>query len=210
MYLKACYHHHSKNQSLKEYKELLKDLTNLNLRRISKFNALAMYGALQCVKHLEIPQELDIYSSSRHGAIKDIAKALKDLNSPLQAIMPFDFLNISSSNIGFYLSKTLNSVGNNISIYSKEHSLQRAFELAFYALQNGNSQNILLGYIDEALEDVNNKEVISNKENYTYDISTWFLLSMDPKNALIKITDIKAFENVTNFKKSCDDFIFGT
>lgn len=201
MYIKAFFKHHTKSKPIKEYKDLLKDLTNMNLRRTSKYNALAIYGALKCVKNIDIPHNLDIYSSSEHGAIKDISVVLEELNSQFQTIMPFDFLAISSSNIGFYISKALDSVGNNISITSKGTSFIKAIELAYNTLQSNNSQDILVGYIDEALDELNHEEITANKEQFSYDKSYWVFLSNNNENALLKIDSLDIFNDLDKLEE---------
>ena len=53
MYIKYFFKHETPSKSEKDYKALLKEITTLDVRKISKLNLLAIYGAIKTLKDKE-------------------------------------------------------------------------------------------------------------------------------------------------------------
>ncbi len=79
--------------------------------------------------------------------------------------MPFDFLNINSNNVSFYVSQALESKGKNMVLTSHDLSFEKALELALFDLEIDEVKDALIGNVDESLDGINNfNKYISNVE----------------------------------------------
>ncbi len=198
MYISATFNETFQNNNVKEYKQLLKQLTNKQFRRISKFNAMAIYGALQCLQNKEYDTNINIYTSSEYGCIENMNTVLMQVSKKDEIVMPFDFLNINGNNVGFLVSEALKTHGNNFYITAEDVSFEKAFELAYFDIFIDKTNEALVGAIDESLnyiKDINS--LIKNPEcQTTYDGIAWFQLSKESTNALAKIENIETFYNL--------------
>ena len=55
MYIKNIFKQISENKSVREHRAQLKAITSLNLRRNSKFNLMAIYGAIKTLENYGFP-----------------------------------------------------------------------------------------------------------------------------------------------------------
>ncbi|WWW11069.1 hypothetical protein V7P26_08615 [Arcobacter cryaerophilus gv. pseudocryaerophilus] len=62
MYIKYFFKHETPSKSEKDYKALLKEITTLDVRKISKLNLLAIYGAIKTLKDKEHKKDLNLYA----------------------------------------------------------------------------------------------------------------------------------------------------
>ncbi|AXH13847.1 hypothetical protein CP985_08180 [Malaciobacter mytili LMG 24559] len=204
MYIHSISNILNSNKQIKEYRDELKKLSSINLRRSSKFNILAVYGALLCTKDISLEDNIGIYVATESGPISDVDKVLSIVNEPNNMIMPFDFLNINTNNVSFYVSKAINANGKNMVITSKNFSFEKALQLSKFDLEINEVTNVLVGAVDESLENI--------KEYKTYlpeffnknpkDGSLWLYANNNPVNALAKIDDICEYSNFLEFKNS--------
>ena len=191
------------NAPIKEYRELLKPLSNINLRRSSKFNILAVYGAILCLSNKELSSNMGIYIATEYGPIMDVNHVLDTVTSESNIVMPFDFLNINSNNVSFYVSKALNANGKNMVLTSQDLSFEKAMQLAFFDLQLNEVEETLIGAVDESLEDIENyKKYTANVLNKpSKDGSFWFYGNSCPAGAIAQIKSIKEYSNINEIKK---------
>lgn len=192
------------NTPIKEYRELLKPLSNINLRRSSKFNILAVYGAILCLSNKELSSNMGIYIATEYGPIMDVNHVLDTVTSDSHIVMPFDFLNINSNNVSFYVAKALNATGKNMVLTSEELSFEKALQLAHFDLKTSEVEDVLIGAVDESLED------IENYTNYTSNVlnkpssdgSFWFYGNLTSTNAIAQIECVKEYSNFNQIKES--------
>lgn len=156
-----------KNQDISVYKELLKDLTTINIRRSSKFNLLAIYGALKCVEGTEYSENLSVYIITKYAPVTSVAKVLQDQKDG-HHITPFDFLNINGNNASFYVAKALNAKGKNQVITTKNNTLEDIIELAKLDMELGDIDDALVGLVDESIDGI--------LDGSSEDISHWVYL----------------------------------
>ncbi len=91
MYIHKTYTLNNENQSIKTYKSALKEISKINLRRSSKFNILAVLGALQCMDNKNFSDNMGgIYVASEYGSITSVKTVLEQV-SQNSIVMPFDF-----------------------------------------------------------------------------------------------------------------------
>lgn len=73
MYIKYFFKHETPSKSEKDYKALLKEITTLDVRKISKLNLLAIYGAIKTLKDKEYKKDLTLYASSNFACIHPVS-----------------------------------------------------------------------------------------------------------------------------------------
>ncbi len=194
MYIKYFFKHETPSKSEKDYKVLLKEITSLDVRKISKLNLLAIYGAIKTLKDKEYKKDLTLYAASNFACIQETYKILQELKSQ-NPVMPFDFLNINTNNMGFYIQKALGSSGDSYGIASGFLSFERALFMAFLEYKNGIKKEFLVGEIDSALQNLPNLERFKNIDNnINNDISNWFYLSSNPSKT--KISQVHFFKTL--------------
>lgn len=200
MYIKTIYKQVNENKSAKDYKKDLKEISSLNLRRNSKFNVMAVYGAIKALNNVKYKDTLSTYLSSEYGCIEDLLKVLNQINSDDSMIMPFDFLNVNTNNTGFLISQALKTVGNNINITCEDLSFEKAFELAYFDFHFKKVDEVLIGGVDESLNNVPSSNfVINNLENLvSKDGSSWIYINEDKTDSLAKV---KYFDFFTDLNK---------
>lgn len=158
------------NQDISVYKELLKNLTTINTRRSSKFNLLAIYGALKCVDGIKYPKNLSVYIITKYAPVTSVVKVLNDQKNG-QKITPFDFLNINGNNASFYVAKALNVSGKNQVLTTKNNTLEDAIEIAKLDMEFGDVEDVLVGLVDESIDGI--------LDETSKDISHWVYLSKE-------------------------------
>lgn len=195
MYIKSYFSYEDIEKTDKEFKSMLKELISLDTRKLSKLNLLALYGSSSCLKNINYEKELSLYIASHFACINETFKVLKEIKNK-NPIMPFDFLNINTNNMGFYLSKALNFLGNSYTISSEFLSFEKAIYTAFLEYKNGINSSFLIGDVDSALKDLPYSKNLSQiQNNLTNDISSWIYFENSSKNSIAKIEDILYFSS---------------
>lgn len=156
-----------KCEDILAYKVLLKDISNINIRRSSKFNILAIYGALKCLENVKYPKDLSIYIVTKYGPVLSVVHALEKHKNNEQT-SPFDFLNMQGNNASFYVAKALGVEGKNMVITTKNHTLEDGIKLARFDMKLGLSNRSLVGLVDESVDGILGKTSL--------DISHWVYL----------------------------------
>ena len=203
MYIHNTFSEVNKYKSAKEYRKDLKELSSVNLRRNSKFNVMAVYGALKLLKAQDYSKDLNIYIASEYGCIEDVNDVLEQINHESSIVMPFSFLNINTNNTGYYISQELETIGNNINITAEDVSFEKALELAYFDFKYDNIEEIIIGAIDESLQNIpNHNSIIHNlEEKETHDGNSWFYLNNKKENSMAEIKYFKQFENIKELNK---------
>lgn len=135
------------------YKTMLKEVTSINIRRSSKFNTLAIYGALKCLENVKYPKDLSVYIVTKYGPVTSVVHALKKHKNSEQT-SPFDFLNMQGNNASFYVAKALNVEGKNMVLTTKNHSLVEGLEFAKFDMKLGDTKKALVGLVDESVDGI--------------------------------------------------------
>ena len=205
MYIHSTYKEILNIEDIKQYKNKIKELSSINLRRSSKFNILAIYGALKCLENTTCSKYLSIYIASEYSCTSDMLKVLLQSNIKEEFVMPYDFLNVNTNNVGFFISKALNTFGKNINITSKNLSFEKAFELAYYDLLYDESIEALIGGVDESLNNIRHHD-IEHKEYK--DGTSWIHLSNNKTNAIAKIISIESFPSIKELNMYLKDISY--
>lgn len=189
MYINSIFRYTSEFLDDKEYKNLLKPLTSMDLRRVSKFNLLSLYGSLSCLREVDFSKKLSIYVATSSACIDETYKVLSELknNTP---IMPFDFLNINTNNTGFHISKALNLDALSYTISTNELSFERALEIAYNDFKNGMQSSFLVGSVESSSINIPSQN-LSKLDN-----SSWLYISDASSQNSIKIVSLKFITDI--------------
>ena len=195
MYIKSMFKQINENQPAKFYRDQIKNISNMNLRRNSKFNIMSIYAALKTLENISYEKNLTIYLASEYGCMEDLVKVLEQINDENSMLMPFDFLNVNTNNTGFLIAQALNTIGNNINITSEDLSFEKAFELAYFDYQIKKVDEILIGGVDESVNAISNhNSIIHNLENaISKDGSVWLYLNDKKDDSIAKIESFEFF-----------------
>ena len=112
-----------------------------------------MIGALRCLDKNSLSGNTGIYIGSEYSSINSVKKVLEEVSSD-SIIMPFDFLNINSNNVSFYVSQALCSNGKNMLLTSENLSFERVLEVALFDLEIDEVDDALVGLVDESLDNI--------------------------------------------------------
>ncbi len=119
------------------------------------------------MKEKTYSDNMGIYLASEYGSITSVKNVLEQVSQD-SIVMPFDFLNINSNNVSFYVSQALESKGKNMVLTSHDLSFEKALELALFDLEIDEVKDALIGNVDESLDGINNfNKYISNVEKKT-------------------------------------------
>ncbi|MFA7082955.1 MAG: hypothetical protein WC141_00305 [Arcobacteraceae bacterium] len=211
MYIQSMFSYIKERQSTSQYKQLLKPLCALNLRRTSKFNLMAIYGAINTLNRLSYGKELSIYIASEYGCVEDLFEVLRQIKEEESILMPFDFLNVNTNNTGFFIAQALDTNGNNINVSSENFSFEKAFELAYFNFQTQNKNEILIGAVDESVEEIpNHNSIINNLENATSkDGSSWLYINNKKENSIAKVKSFNFFTNLKELNQYLKEIAYG-
>ena len=203
MYIQNIFKQVNAVKVAKEYRDELKNICKLNLRRNSKFNLMSILGALKTLKDVDYKDSLSIYIASEYGCVEDLLKVLEQINSEDSMLMPFDFLNVNTNNTGFLVAQALSTFGNNINITSEDFSFEKAFELAYFDFNTKKIGEILIGGVDESVEEISNhNSIIHNLENnISKDGSSWLYVNDKKENSIANVKVFKFFTNLEELNR---------
>ena len=169
-----------------DLKAELKDLTGKSYRRVDRFIQLAMIGAHKAVVGLKLKPETAIYLVSGQGDIPVFERVRRQRFFQKMMSKPVDFVNLASNTAGFYVASHLGLFGTNLFLAHKHFSVEMALLLAQSDLRLQKQSAILLGGVDEWLEDqeLSRKLLGVDGETRLGEGSNWMLLSREPAGAL--------------------------
>jgi len=202
MYIKSFFKYQEDEKDEKEYKKLLKPIISLDLRKISKFSLLALYGSSKVTKDIEFDKNLSIYVATNSACIDESYKSLHELKNH-NSIMPFNFLNINTNNTGFYISKALDLQANSYTISANNFSFEKALELAYNDFINKTQNNFLIGFVESS--SCNNALY---REKNMFDNSSWLYIGNNKNNSIAKLKKVKYFKNIKELNNYLVDLKF--
>ncbi|MFT5703082.1 MAG: hypothetical protein ACI9TO_000443 [Rickettsiales bacterium] len=210
MYIHSVFKQISEIQNSSIYKKQLKEISKINLRQSSKLNVIAVYGALKCLENISYDKNLSIYLASQYSCTQNMLNVITQVNTKDDFVMPFDFLNINTNNVGFFISEALGTIGKSLNVTSEDLSFEKAFELAYFDLMRFETKEALIGGVDESLENIiNDYELINNLENHkTKDGTAWMFLSSKKEGALAKIKALEIYQNIENLNSHLESITY--
>lgn len=160
-----------------DLKSLLKERTGRpGPRRVNRWIQLALLGARDCVRDLELSEETSVLLTTRNGAIGDTLSLLTG-NANNQPPAPFQFINVSGNMAAYYLAADLKLVGANQVIVSYELPFFSLLEMAWL----NPAEQMLLGAVEELVWplDVHRQRLHLQPASIVGESSHWALLQRE-------------------------------
>lgn len=204
MYIRSIYKQVEEIKDVSFYRKQLKEISKINLRQSSKLNILAVIGALKCAQNVSYDKNLAIYLASEYSCTHNMLSVITQVNTKDDIVMPFDFLNINTNNVGFFISEALGTLGNSLNVASQDLSFEKAFELAYFDLSQGAIMEALVGGADESLEDViNDYKLVHNLYSQKIkDGTSWMLISNSKEGSFAEVKDYLFFANIEKLNQA--------
>ncbi len=171
---------------LPDLKAELESISGKRYRRIDRFIELAIIGAHKAVAGYALDPDTALYLTSGQGDIPVFMRVRQQRCLQKMMSKPVDFVNLASNTSGFYVSSHLGLAGANLFLAHKYFPVQMALLLAQSDLALKTHPAILLGGVDECLE---NRELARKLLGVAAatelgEGSNWLLLSRESAGAL--------------------------
>jgi hypothetical protein len=164
----------------------LKAISGKVYRRSDHFIQLAILGAHKATKDLALAEQTAIYLSSGQGNISVFQRLCEQRYIRKFLPKPVDFINLLSNSAGFYVAGHLGLSGKNLFLSHQDFPVQMTMLAAQNDLSLGKQKAILVGGVDEWLEDqkLSRKLLGVAERTVLGEGSNWMLLSAEAKGAL--------------------------
>ncbi len=182
-----------------DLKTELKTLSGKSYRRIDRFIQLALIGAHKAVAGYKLEPDTALYLISGQGDIPVFERVRRQRYFQKMMSKPVDFVNLASNTAGFYVSSHLGIDGANLFLAHHHFPVQMALLLAQSDLELKKQSAILLGGVDEWLE---NQELAKKLLGVSGSArlgegSNWLLLKGESAGALASLqVDCRQFNLV--------------
>ena len=179
-------HNSMPSGGLSDLKSELKTLCGRSFRRIDRFIMLALIGAHKAVGGHELEPDTALYLTSGQGDIPVFERVRRQRYFQKMMSKPVDFVNLASNTAGFYVASHLGLDGANLFLAHHRFPVQMVLLLAQSELELKRHPAILLGGVDEWLEN----QVLARKLLGVSEFaelgegSNWLLLRREAAGAL--------------------------
>jgi len=172
-----------------DYGKLLQQETDKSFRRTDQFIKLALLGACNIGRQIELNESTAVYLCSGQGNITSFNQIKKQCIENKKPPSPVTFLNSLNSTLRFYINNALNVSGKSIFTFQQKFIVESLLSLANWDIKLKKEERILLGGVDEIIRptDIGRKILGVNNECLLGEGSNWLLLSEKPEDALSKI-----------------------
>jgi len=190
IYIHAAGIHNSiPSGELSDLKTELKALSGKSYRRIDRFIQLALIGAHKAVAGYELEPDTALYLISGQGDIPVFEQVRRQRYFQKMMSKPVDFVNLAGNTAGFYVSSHLGIDGANLFLAHNRFPVQMALLLAQSDLELKKQSAILLGGVDEWLEnqELSRKLLGVDATAELGEGSNWLLLSGKSVGALATV-----------------------
>ncbi|MCK5682374.1 hypothetical protein KAI46_16355 [bacterium] len=159
-------------------------------RRTDRFIQLAIIGAHKAISGAKLEPETALYMTSGQGDIPVFERVRRQRYFQKMMSKPVDFVNMTSNTAGFYVASHIGLEGSNLFLTHQRFPVQMALLLAQSDLGLQKHPAILLGGVDEWLE---NQELAKKMLGIKAGIrlgegSNWMLLKDEPEGALATLS----------------------
>ncbi len=170
----------------------IQGLCGRSLRQASRFIHLAAAGALAAVREAAPPSSTGVYLATGLGDLRTPARVFAQTRADLNAVSPFDFVNMNSNTAAYYIARLASLAGPNLTISQGALSFEWALRQAWTAIQHG-LDHALVGGVDEgAPSRVELKRRAKlRRGDMPGEGSAWFVLSTEPARAAGRLIDMR-------------------
>ena len=140
---------HSVEETLPSLKDEVKAACGKHIRRIDRFTQLALIGASQCTKDLQLERNTGLYLSSIYGSLNNSLDVLSSMFKGEEVPSPLKFVNTVSNAACFHLAEQLGLQANNQFLARDDFALEGALKFAEMDLHLGRIEAALVGVVCE-------------------------------------------------------------
>ncbi|MCW8196834.1 hypothetical protein F6455_18740 [Proteobacteria bacterium 005FR1] len=192
-------------QGLPELKELVKESTSANVRRVTRFVQLALVGAGRCSRNRSLPANTAVYLSSCRGDAEVTATLLDDLIRRRELPSPVTFVNSVSNAACFHVASALGLHERSNFITNRFDPLAAALKTAWIDFQCGEVETALVGSVDACSLPMRDHRVrVEVTEQTTVgEASHWLLLTgaADPRPGVAHVTALENFASLERLRE---------
>lgn len=159
------------------------------VRRTDRFIQLGLLGVSGIKEQQELDKKTALFMVSGQGNLSVFNRLCQQRYVENMPPKPVDFINSLSNTAGFYIAKFLGLESKNLNLAQQGFVVENALLLADASLKNQHEQNILLGGVDERVEQSNDPHCYLDLSEDTVigEGSNWMLLSASKNGAKAKI-----------------------
>lgn len=190
----------------------LKTLSGKVYRRSDHFIQLAILGAHKAVSDLSLSEQTAIYLTSGQGNISVFQRLCEQRCIHKFLPKPVDFINLLSNSAGFYVASHLGLSGKNLFLSHDNLPVQMTMLTAQNDLHLRKQQAVLIGGVDEWLEDQDLARKLLGVPQGTIlgEGSNWLLISREAKGALGTFEMDGKFLDINKLQKLLESVETGT
>ncbi len=170
----------------------VQDLCGRSLRQASRFIRLAAVAALTSVREAAPPPCTGVYLATGLGDQRTPARVFAQTRADLNAVSPFDFVNMNSNTAAYYIARLASLAGPNLTISQGLLSFEWALRQATIAIQGG-LDHALVGGVDESAPspaELERRYKLHPGES-PGEGSAWLVLSTEPARAMGRLIDMR-------------------
>lgn len=159
------------------------------VRRTDRFIQLGLLGVSGIKEQQELDKNTALFMVSGQGNLSVFNRLCQQRYVEKMPPKPVDFINSLSNTAGFYIAKFLGLESKNLNLAQQGFVVENALLLADASLKNQQEQNILLGGVDERVEQSTDPHgyLDLSEDTVIGEGSNWMLLSASKNGAKAKI-----------------------
>jgi hypothetical protein len=192
-------------RELPDLKELVKQSTSANVRRVTRFVQLALIGAGRCRRDWSLPTNTAVYLSSCRGDAEVTATLLDDLVRRHELPSPVTFVNSVSNAACFHVASALGLHERSNFITSRFDPLAAALKSAFIDFHCGEVDTALVGSVDACSLPMSHHwyRVQATEQTAVGEASHWLMLAgaADPRPAVAHVTAIESLASLERLRE---------
>lgn len=159
------------------------------IRRTDRFIQLGLLGVYGIKEQQEVDKDTALFMVSGQGNLSVFNRLCQQRYVEEVPPKPVDFINSLSNTSGFYIAKFLGLESKNLNLAQQGFVVENALLLADASLRNQQEKSILLGGVDERVEQSSNPHgyLDLSEDTEIGEGSNWMLLSASKSGAKARI-----------------------
>lgn len=174
------------------------------LRRMSKILKASVATAVVCLENAKISLPDAVLVGTGLGCIEDTSKFLNQIiEHDEQLLNPTPFIQSTHNTISGQIALILKCKKHNLTFTQKTISFETALLEAMMLLQDNDAQHVLVGGVDEIIDEtyklINISGCVHQEDAIKFgEGATFFVLSSEKENANVELKDLAIFHSINN------------
>jgi hypothetical protein len=185
----------SAKDGLKNWEEIVKDLTQVKFRRADRFSHAVLSGAISCLNQHQL-KEFALYFGASNGSLESVKNSQDNIFLQNRFPLPFAFINTLSGTPLFFLLQYLNMQTPAISTAHSHFAFENALSLALIDFKQKRIKNALIGVCDVWYEPLEQSRKKFDCE--AHEFSAWVFMEHNAKDC---VNFFSNFEKLLKFIK---------